>query len=817
MSLNPLDFSAPELIESFRSSVSVEAMAAGFLGMFTGAAAFAGLAVPAVARTILPSPKETQLADHLPFESVKEDGVTIVCKDGTLVQLIEVAGRDSTFFDRQTREAFMLARKNTLDALSDSSVTVRMFLLRDQTPLHIPVEHENPVLHEVASRWNESFKVSFRNRQVIMVSRSGKGKEAQEKLGEAVDIVLSYLDDYGPYVLSQYYEEARFQPLTVLGRIISPITRPQPGGVGNNVSYSLTADQVRFGGENGVIKFTSGTQEMYCTCIGFRQLGDYTDENFALEVSTLPFEVVVCHNIIPMSRGKASLAVAQKSRMTLASRFSPSTAEQFAIAEELIEGQGEVSAALMDYNQSIFIYAPTVEQLIENEKEVKRIANGYGMTPVREGMTGHASWFSMFPGFQMWPRAYKLFSHNVADEITLDRPPTGLPDSDWGPGPIAMFRTAAGSPYSFQFHVSMEPAAVAHGVTIGPTGGGKTTLMTFLSGMAMRHPNLRVYIIDRHGGAYIFTHAMGGKYVTFDASDLNGTQSALNPFQLPDTQENRAFLRNFLEALADVNDAESQEEIAFAVETLYQVPGLPKEERSLANVFDAVFAKSKPLRKRLEKWVDPTMLGGLFNAAEDTLDLTSNRLVALDFTRIYENDDIARAVILYLMHRIQSTITELRCPALIFIDETEPIVQHPMFRKFFLQMLQEYRKKGAAVISAFQRPEAIAQAGLGEAIRGQAQTNYFFPNPQAQEEEYEAWGLTERQWDYITGRLPAMRNIDRSIMIKRANGETVVLNTDLSHLGPYLKVFRSDEAAKEAANQAMEEHGDDWLNAYLKS
>ncbi len=69
---------------------------------------------------------------------------------------------------------------------------------------------------------------------------------------------------------------------------------------------------------------------------------------------------------------------------------------------------------------------------------------------------------------------------------------------------MALFRTAGGTTYSFQLHVSAEKDAVAHAVCIGPTGSGKTTVMTFLAAMALRHPKLRAYIFDRYQGAYVF-------------------------------------------------------------------------------------------------------------------------------------------------------------------------------------------------------------------------------------------------------------------------------------------------------------------------
>jgi type IV secretory pathway VirB4 component len=145
------------------------------------------------------------------------------------------------------------------------------------------------------------------------------------------------------------------------------------------------------------------------------------------------------------------------------------------------------------------------------------------------------------------------------------------------------------------------------------------------------------------------------------------------------------------------------------------------------------------------------------------------------------------------------------------------VVKHPIFRNYFMQMLQEYRKKSSAIISAFQRPEAIVQAGLGEAIRGQAQTTFFFQNPQAQEREYADWGLTDREWAYIKGKLPSARGMRYSVLMKRATGESVILDNNLSALGPLIRVFYSDQASRSLAEQLMRDAGPDWLNIYLDS
>ncbi len=797
------------------SQTSVIWLILGVMGASLSGLAFVGMTIPMVARFVLPAPEETRLPDFLPFDRVLPDGETLACRDGTLVRVMEVKGLDDTFFSPNDREILFLARKDWIDALSESGVSIRVFTMREHIDVAPRTQHEQPVLRELARRWNDSFHTAYRNRQIIALSIPSKGRNAAQKMTTAIETTKSILHQYAPRVLSQHDADPEQRPLSIWARLASPLSRPSPGGVGAGASDAICADQVEFGCDNGMIRFTNGHKHLYCAVIGMRSLGDFTYEAFISALGTVHGEITIAHVFEPWSRTKAALSVGQQYRLSLAQRFSPAMAAQFDEALDRIEGNSDASQSLSEYTMLIFVYGHDEQELERVEGEVKRIATSFGIAPVRESAVAQASWFTQFPGYSIWPRPYRLFSRNIACQVTLERPPEGIPNSDWGEGAIATFRTASGTPYAFQFHVSAEKAAVAHAVAIGPTGAGKTTIVNFLTAMAMRHQKLRCYMVDRHGGAFIFTNAVGGNYVVFEGSEMAGTQSSLNPFQCTDSPENRSFLRAFLQALSEQQDPDSIEEIGFAIEAAFENPGLPRDQRSLLAIYDAVFSKTKPLRKALYKWVDPAVYGNVFNAERDTLDLVSTRLVTFDFTRIYEHDDLARAVILYLMHRIQSTIAELRAPALIFIDETEPVVKHPIFRNYFMQMLQEYRKRSAAVISAFQRPEAIMQAGLGEAIRGQAQTTFFFPNPQAMEREYKDWGLTDREWAYIKGKLPLSRGLRRSVLLKRATGESVILDTDLSALGSLIRVFYSDEPSRALAQRLMEETGPDWLSIYL--
>ncbi len=806
-------------LEALTSAVPIGRISLGLAGILTSGAAFTALSIPGVARFVLPPPRETRLADHLPFDRLLPDNRTLVCRDGTLVQCVMAEGRDIMFLSAPEREALFRVRKNWLDAVGELGVTVRVMLVRERVSVSRVDQFDNPLLRDLAGAWNRSFRTAFQNRQTIVLSVPGKARSAASRLAEAVETTIQLLDPYHARVMYQPATNAEV-PSTehLLGfwaRIASPISRPLPLSGMFDVSEVIATDSVVFAGDDGLIEFRRGTQILYAAAIGIRRFGDYVDEQMIADFSSIDGEFVLLNLIEPWSKTVAALKIAQENRMSMVTRFSGGAADQYAAAIQIIEGLDENRSSLANYGLILFVFGESPAEIEAMDGEIRKICSAYGAASVREGGAAQASWFSQFPSYGIWPRIYRFFSSNIACNVTLDRPPPGLPSSDWGDGPLALFRTVGGTPYSFQLHVTQEKDAVAHAVCIGPTGSGKTTVMSFLAGMALRHPQLRVYIFDRYQGAYVFTTAVGGSYLNLTTGESAAGTCSLNPFQCADTPDNRAFLRLWLRAISGCEDADSLEEIGLSVQSLFD-SDLSLDQRSLATIYDPCFSSTGAVKRQLLKWVDPSYYGKMFNAEKDTLDIRDSRLVTFDMTEIFKDELLAQATISYLMHRIQANISELNAPAFIFIDETEPMLRNAMFRTYYLTMLQEYRKRGAAVISAFQRPEAIAQAGMGEAIRGQCQTVFFFPNMQAREEDYADWSLTDTEWSYIKGSLPMSRRLKRSVLVKRATGESVVLDTDLSPLGPHLKIFASGRESVVFAAELQRKFGNDWVRHYVK-
>lgn len=781
---------------------------------FVSAAAFAGLWITKIGRSILPQPSESKVADFLPFNKLMSDGMTIRCYNSSFSRVFKVDGLDLSFVTDEENAGMLEARKAWIDSMSDLQITCRVITLRERIPPDdIVGGFDNKLLEAVANTWQNTLHRVYNNSHYVIISVPDR-PDALKDLNYASQTLLATLSSYG---VSAMYETPDSlptdSPFYVFSRVCSPVSRPDPKvgtAEGAMLNEILTADHIHFSGENGVVKFFSGDKAKYVISMGMRSSGDFMDESMIVSLLSIDCELTLLHNIKPIFKPNARALLMQQGRMAMMTSFSQDVVDQYSEALSAIEDSDANYQALSEYAMTVILKGESLEELDFAEGEVQRMCRLYGITPVREGWVAQASFFNQFPTYDTYPRTYRYLSRVVAVAVSFDKPSEGFAKSDWGPGPISVFRTMTGSAYKFQFHVSAEESAVAHCCIIGPTGQGKTTLLTFLAGQAMRHPDLKVFFFDRHRGAEIFTRAVGGAYIGFDGDEKN---VSINPFDTNSTPNNRAFLRRWLKSITMVDDALSEREIARAVTTAFDY--LRPDERVMTNLYKSCFSPTGNVRRELFRWINPDQYGRIFNAKNDSLDLHSKRFLAFDFTHIFEDEALAPAVISYIMHRIQSETGERGIPSLIMIDETAPMLKHPMFRDYFIIGLQEGRKKRQAYLCAFQQPNIIDKLGVGEVIRGQCQTVMFFRNPQGMPDDYANWGLNPREMDFIFGR--SYREFPYAILLSRpATKESVILDVNLGGLGPYLKLYNSGRKNVLLVEELIKQYGEEnFVTKYL--
>ena len=767
------------------------------------------LYIPSLSRRIFPSFGYRHYANYLPFKNVYNDN-TMSLTDGSLLRVYRVSGVQTSMQDDATREKFLDLRAQLFNQIRDPNVTLRFYMVRDAAADNENYEFDNQVLQGIYNKWRAQGLRIFINNYYIVISVAGGG--AREKLNQYCNYIESILAAYKPKVLNNNTRDnmARF-----FGRILSPISKPAPVVADNKIAEAVTVDDVIFE-RDGIVRYVSGGAQMFAAALSFRISPDYLDEDFFNSISTIQTEMICMNGFHIM--GTADIESTFRQRKSTADENETSTLAQVSAAQSAMDENISGNQSLVNYYPLFVIFGATVEELNKYVDEFKKISASFGVSPIVETFASKVSWFSQIPGFDVFPRSFKLLSKTAAVCIPMSSTPRGIENSDWGPGPLVVFPTAQGTPYMFQFHVSDKPTAVGHTLTIGPTGGGKTTLFSFLIAQSLRHPKLKAFFFDRNKGAEIFTLAVGGKYITMRGKEKNTDPMAktfetrLNPLKMPDTPENRAFLRRWFAIISGQNDAASADEIARAVSVNFDY--LSDKDRVLKNLWESCFSSSGEMRAPLKKWVDPLQYGDMFNEDSDTLDLGA-RLTTFDFTDILQDEVLSPAVISYILHRINTTTVSGGNPSLIMIDETAPMLENKMFRDNFIAGLQEGRKNRQAYMVAFQRANVLDKLGIGDVVRGQAQTVLFFRNPAADAGDYAHWNLNPLEMAFIQGK--AYPNLKRAVLLSRpVNGESVILNTELGGLGNLLRLFESGRPSVLLAEELYKMYGANFVAEYLK-
>ena len=761
--------------------------------------------VPTIVKHVFPKFGYKHYAEYIPFNTVYTDN-SIELSDGCLIRVYSVAGVQTSMQTDEQREKFLDLRAQLFNQIHDPNVILRFFTTRDAVAENTDYEFDQPVLQKIYDKWHsQGLKIFLNNYYIVL---SVRGAHARDKLNQYGNYIESILAPYKPQILEN---KSRDNTAKFFGRILSPITKPAPAVCDDKITENATVDDVEFL-PNGTVKYISGNYEYFAALISFRAAPDYLDEDFFDSVNTIQTEMI-CMNAFKVM-GASDVEAVMRQRRSVANKENDSTEEQISNAESVMDENVSGNQTLVNYYPLFIVFAKSESELKEHVDEFKKISASFGVSPIQESFATKVSWFSIIPGFDTFPRTFKMLSRAAAISVPMSSAPRGISNSDWGPGPLVIFPTAQGTPYQFQFHVSDKPAAVGHTLTIGPTGGGKTTLFSFLIAQSMRHPKLKAFFFDRNKGAEIFTLATSGKYITMQGKEKNETNflAHLNPLKMSDTAANRGFLRRWLSMISEQSDPLSEDEIARAVSVNFDY--LADKDRMLKNLWESCFSSSGKMRAALKKWVDPLQYGDIFNEESDTLDLQS-RLTTFDFTEILQDPVLAPAVISYILHRINNTTVSGGNPSLIMIDETAPMLENQMFRDNFIAGLQEGRKNRQAYMVAFQRANVLDKLGIGDVVRGQAQTIMFFRNPAADAADYEHWNLNPLEMAFIQGK--AYPNLKRAVLLSRpVNNESVILNTELGGLGSLLKLFESGRSSVLLAEELYRQFGSAFVAEYLR-
>ncbi|WDZ80877.1 VirB4 family type IV secretion system protein (plasmid) [Ensifer adhaerens] len=625
-------------------------------------------------------------------------------------------------------------------------------------------------------------------------------EEALKQLRDKVVDVTAALKRFEPRVLSLYEHEGLLfsEPSEVLHQLVGGRREPVPLTEGRIASV-IYSDRIIFGRETVEIRHEA--ESRFAGMLSFKEYPARTRTGMLDSVLTSPFEVVLAQSFSFVSKADARVIMGRKQNQMVSSGD-----KAFSQIEEIDEAMDDLESnrfVLGEHHLTLAVFAPSMKELTGNLAKARAGLTSGGAVVAREDLGLEAAWWAQLPGnFRFRARSGAITSRNFAALAPFHSYPIGRKDgNEWGPA-VALFETASGSPYYFNFHYG----DLGNAFVCGPSGAGKTVLLNFLLSQLEKH-DPHVVFFDKDRGADLYVRAAGGTYLPLK----NGIQTGCAPLKaLELTPENKVFLTRWVGRLVGSATREltvtELRDIASAIDGLADLP----VERRTIGALRTFLNNTDPegIAARLRRWERGGPLGWVFDNIIEDIGV-GGKFVGYDMTDFLDNEEIRTPLMAYLFHRVEQMIDGRRI--IIVIDEFWKALQDDGFRDLAQNKLKTIRKQNGLMLFATQSPRDAIVSPIAHTIIEQCPTQIFLPNARGNHADYvDGFKLTEREYELIAREL----SVESRRFILKQGHNSVVAELNLGGFDDELAILSGRTANVELADTIRAEVGNrpaDWL------
>ncbi len=774
------------------------------------------------------APREAAIGERLPYLG-HVDNVTLRTRKGLLVQVLQLQGFPFETASDEELNYRKTVRETLLRGAASSRLAIYHHVVRRRVTAEWTQEPVNPFCRHLDSAWkarlaernlyvNEIFLTLVRRPLQggagfieRLVKRPGTDALSEERalrqLNATREAFVSTLAPYGARTLSLYDGAHGLcsEPAEFLSLLVNSETRPvlaPSGDLGN----ALATRRLNFGFDAMEFAGTGAHAPVFGAMVSLKDYPLRSAPGMLDGTLRLPFEMVLTESFGFVDNQSAL------GRMSLAlRRLSAADDDALSLRGELAAAKDDVGAGRTAYGEhhlSILVKSETLDGVDAAVADVQSALAETGAIAVREDVNLEPAFWAQFPGnFTHIARKALISTANFASLASFHNHPQGqAAHAHWGER-ITVLETTAFGPYHFNFH----NGDLGNFTVIGPSGSGKTALLAFLLAQAEKIQP-RIAYFDKDRGAEGFIRAIGGRYDVISPGEPTG----FNPLALPDSSENRVFLRDWLAQLlcahGNTLDSEDRNIIADAIDANFAQGSDHRRLRYLRELFRGVRRPSAgDMAARLGAWCDGGEYGWLFDNPVDRLDM-ANRIVGFDMTRLLDQPVMRTPAMMYLFHRIEQRLDGR--PAIIVVDEGWKALDDDVFVKRIKDWEKTIRKRNGLVGFCTQNAGDALESRIGRAIIEQSATQIFFPNPKARAADYiEGFGLTEHEFDLVR----SLPDTSHCFLIKQAD-HSVVARLDLGGLKGELRVLAGTERSVRRLDALRARLGDDpgsWLEPFM--
>ena len=518
----------------------------------------------------------------------------------------------------------------------------------------------------------------------------------------------------------------------------------------------------------------------------------------------LPFEFIISQSYEFTDRAQAISSMQLQQRRLIQSEDVATS--QIGEIDQALDSAMSGDFAFGEHHFTILCIADSLK-LLENYLSLASVElSNIGINSVRERINLEPAYWAQLPcNFDYAVRRSTINTLNLASFASFHNYPSGKRDGNHLGNAVTVFYTASCTPYFFNFHIR----DVGHTMIIGPTGAGKTLLLTFLCAQSRKF-NCNLFFFDKDYGAKIFINAVGGK----NLEPTIAKNSGFNTFQLPDSNNNRAFLVEFLTVLATSNgdklSPEYLDKINQAVNGNYN---LYFKDRKLSNIVPFLgIGGPDSLVGKMSIWYGEGSHARLFDNPEDLTNFDSAKVFGIEMSHILDDSKSLAPTLLYLFHLINNSLDG--SPTMIVLDEAWALIDNPIFAPKIKNWLKVLRKFNAFVIFATQSVEDAAKSTISDTLVQQTSSQIFLPNLKATDVYKEVFMLSSREFNLVKSTDPS----SRFFLLKQDNNG-VIARINLAGMTDFINILSGRTETLSIFNDLIEKNGSDpenWLEDFYK-